>query len=79
MPADARVLDYFAGSGTTGHAVALANAVDGGTRTCVSINSAEPTRPGSNAHRQGFTTVSAITRARLRRVAETVGGGLEER
>ena len=45
MPDDAAVLDFFAGSGTTGHAVALQNAADGGTRTCLSINSAEPTRP----------------------------------
>ena len=46
---DVVVLDFFAGSGTTGHAVALANAADGGTRRCLSVNSAEPTRPGSNA------------------------------
>lgn len=78
MPADARVLDYFAGSGTTGHAVALANAADGGRRTCVSINSAEPTRAGSNAQRAGLETVSAITRARLLAVAERVGGGFVE-
>ena len=38
MPDDARVLDPFAGSGTTGHAVALQNAADGGRRTCVSVN-----------------------------------------
>ena len=69
MPPDARVLDHFAGSGTTGHAVALANLADGGRRTCLSINSAEPTRPGSNAARAGYATVSAITRARLDAVA----------
>lgn len=79
MPSDAQVLDFFAGSGTTGHAVALANAEDGGTRSCLSINSAEPTRPGSNAHRAGLLTVADITRARLRAVAEQVGGGFEER
>jgi len=79
MPADARVIDFFAGSGTTGHAVALANAADGGTRTCLSVNSAEPTRPGSNAHTAGLTTVADITRARLRAVAAEVGGGLDER
>ena len=32
MPDDAVVLDFFAGSGTTGHAVALQNVEDGGTR-----------------------------------------------
>ena len=79
MPADSVVLDFFAGSGTTGHAVALANAADGGTRRCLSVNSAEPTRPGSNAALAGYATVADITRARLRAVAETVGGGLEER
>jgi adenine-specific DNA-methyltransferase len=76
MPDDARVLDFFAGSGTTGHAVALQNAEDGGTRHCMSINSAEPTRPGSNAHLAGLATVADITRARLAAVAERVGGGL---
>ena len=79
MPPDADVLDFFAGSGTTGHAVALANAEDGGTRRCLSVNSAEPTRPGSNAHAAGLLTVADITRARLRAVADTVGGGFEER
>jgi adenine-specific DNA-methyltransferase len=78
MPDDAVVLDFFAGSGTTGHAVALQNAEDGGTRRCLSINSAEPTRAGSNARAAGLLTVADITRARLRRVAETVGGGLRE-
>jgi adenine-specific DNA-methyltransferase len=78
MPADAVVLDFFAGSGTTGHAVALQNLADGGTRRCLSINSAEPTRVGSNAHTAGLLTVADITRARLRAVADTVGGGFEE-
>lgn len=78
MPADAVVLDFFAGSGTTGHAVALANAEDGGSRRCISVNSAEPTREGSNARSAGYLTVADITRARLRAVADLVGGGLEE-
>ncbi|MGI8522195.1 MAG: site-specific DNA-methyltransferase [Nocardioides sp.] len=78
MPDDATVLDAFAGSGTTGHAVALLNAADGGRRTCLSVNSAEPVRPGSNAHLAGYATVAEITRARLRAVADVVGGGYAE-
>jgi adenine-specific DNA-methyltransferase len=78
MPADVRVIDFFAGSGTTGHAVALANAADGGSRTCLSVNHGEPTRPGSNADRAGLSTVADITRARLRAVAAEIGGGLDE-
>ncbi|WP_232676381.1 site-specific DNA-methyltransferase [Nocardioides sp. R-C-SC26] len=76
MPDNARVLDFFAGSGTTGHAVALANAADGGTRRCLSVNSAEPTRPGSNAHEAGYATVAAITRERLAAVERRQGGEL---
>ncbi|WP_205471566.1 site-specific DNA-methyltransferase [Nocardioides sp. SYSU D00038] len=78
MPTDALVLDFFAGSGTTGHAVALQNLADGGTRRCISVNSAEPVRPGSNAAAAGLATVADITRARLQAVADTVGGGFEE-
>ncbi len=78
MPSDARVLDPFAGSGTTGHAVALQNAVDGGRRTCVSVNAPEPVRPGSNADLAGYARVSDVTRARLRAVADVVGGGFVE-
>ena len=78
MPDDAVVLDFFAGSGTTGHAVALANVADGGTRQCLSVNIAEPTRPGSNAANAGLATVADITRARLRAVADVVGGGYAE-
>jgi adenine-specific DNA-methyltransferase len=78
MPDDVVVLDFFAGSGTTGHAVALQNAADGGTRRCLSVNSAEPTREGSNARNAGLMTVADITRARLRAVAARIGGGLEE-
>ena len=79
MPDDVLVLDFFAGSGTTGHAVAQANAEDGGRRRCISVNSAEPTREGSNARNAGLETVADITRARLRAVAVRHGGGLEER
>jgi adenine-specific DNA-methyltransferase len=78
MPDDARVLDPFAGSGTTGHAVALQNAADGGRRTCLSVNSPEPVRPGSNADLAGHARVSDVTRARLRAVADVVGGGFAE-
>ncbi|MDF9717552.1 site-specific DNA-methyltransferase [Nocardioides sp. ChNu-153] len=78
-PADARVLDPFAGSGTTGHATALLNAADGGTRTCLSINHGEAVRPGSPAWDAGFRSVADVTRARLRAVAASVGGGYVER
>jgi len=73
FPGDVVMLDPFAGSGTTAHAVALANAADGGSRRSVSINLPEPTRVGSNAHTAGMLRVSDITEARLRAVAERFG------
>jgi adenine-specific DNA-methyltransferase len=78
MPEDARVLDPYAGSGTTGHAVALQNVADGGRRTCVSVNAPEAVRAGSNADLAGLRRVSDVTRARLKAVADVVGGGFEE-
>jgi adenine-specific DNA-methyltransferase len=73
FPPDAIVLDFFAGSGTTGHATLIANAADGGTRVSVSVNKPEPTRAGSAAQVAGYETVSAITEARLRAAAEVHG------
>ncbi|MEU0266555.1 site-specific DNA-methyltransferase [Nocardioides sp. NPDC006303] len=75
MPTDARVLDFFAGSGTTGHAVALANVEDGARRTCWSVQIAETTRPGSNAAKAEMAYVSDVTRARLRAVVAAHGNG----
>lgn len=44
------VLDFFAGSGTTAHAVAKLNAEDGGTRRFILVSSTEATedQPGKN-------------------------------
>jgi adenine-specific DNA-methyltransferase len=58
--------------------VTLQNVVDGGRRTCVSVNVAEPVRVGSNADLAGLVRVSDVTRARLRAVADVAGGGFEE-
>lgn len=47
---DATVLDFFAGSGTTAHAIAKLNAQDGGDRRFILISSTEATdtEPGKN-------------------------------
>jgi adenine-specific DNA-methyltransferase len=74
---DDLVLDFFAGSGTAAHAVALQNADDGGRRGSVAVNLPEPTNEDSDARRAGFETVSEITLARLRAVAEIIPGAQE--
>lgn len=68
------VMDFFAGSGTTAHAVALQNAEDGLRRRYVLVNLPEPTPEGSDAAMAGYDTVSAITLARLQAVADVVPG-----
>ncbi|MCW2672979.1 MAG: hypothetical protein JWP14_1568 [Frankiales bacterium] len=62
------VLDFFAGSATTGQAVAALNADDGGARRFMLIQLDEGTPPGSPARESGFETVAALGRERLRRV-----------
>jgi adenine-specific DNA-methyltransferase len=65
-------LDFFAGSGTTGHAVMQQNAEDGGRRRYILVQLPEPTPEGSEARRQGFRTIADITRERLRRAADRI-------
>jgi adenine-specific DNA-methyltransferase len=61
------VLDFFAGSGTTAHAVIELNAEDGGDRRFVCVQLPEPTPPDSEARQAGYETISEITRERIRR------------
>jgi adenine-specific DNA-methyltransferase len=61
------VLDFFAGSGTTGHAVMRANAEDGGRRRFVLVQRPEAVPRGAPAHALGLATIPDILRERLRR------------
>jgi adenine-specific DNA-methyltransferase len=56
------VLDFFAGSGTTGHALYTMNLLDNGTRRFILIQLPEQT------NRTDFATIADITKERLRRV-----------
>jgi adenine-specific DNA-methyltransferase len=71
---DSLVLDFFAGSGSTAHAVALQNEVDNGVRRVISVNLQEPTADDSEARKAGLEVVSDITRARLSAIASKVTG-----
>jgi len=78
VPADGLVLDFFAGSGTTGHATMQQNALDGGRRRYVLINASEKTDTKSNAFLSGFQMIPEITRLRLKKVTENVAGAREQ-
>lgn len=64
------VMDFFAGSGTTAHAVIKQNMADGGNRQYICIQFPEPTREGSTAYNAGYLTVSDICKERIRRVSK---------
>lgn len=66
------VLDFFAGSGTTSHAVMALNAEDGGNRRCISVQLPEPTPAGSAAQEAGFQTIADISRERIRRAGAKI-------
>jgi adenine-specific DNA-methyltransferase len=60
------VLDFFAGSGTTGHAVLLENSETGLGLRMILVQSDEPVVARSAAAEMGFETVADLTRARMR-------------
>lgn len=67
---DSIVLDFFAGSGSFGHAVMNINAEDGGHRRFVLVQVEESLPQGSDAERDGFSTIPVLARERLRRAAD---------
>jgi adenine-specific DNA-methyltransferase len=64
---DSLVLDFFAGSATTAHAVMELNAEDGGVRTHIQVQLPEAVPPGSPAANAGYVSIADISRERLRR------------
>lgn len=69
---DNYILDFFAGSGTTAHAVMQLNAEDGGNRKCISVQLPEPTDEKSEAFKADYATIAEITKERIRRAGEKV-------
>lgn len=65
-------LDFFAGSGTSAHALMAVNAEDGINRRFIAVQVAEPCSEDSEAHRKGFPIISAITLERLRRCGKEI-------
>lgn len=62
------VIDFFAGSGTTAHAVMELNAEDGGNRQSISVQLPEKLEENSEAYKAGYRTIADITRARIEKV-----------
>lgn len=64
------VLDFFAGSASTGDAVLRQNAEDGGNRRYILVQLPEPTPEDSVARKKGYENIAEVARARLRYAAE---------
>lgn len=59
------ILDFFAGSGTTAHAVMDLNAEDGGNRKYILVQLPEATDEKSEAYKAGYKKISDITKKRI--------------
>ena len=62
-------MDFFAGSGTTGHAAMKLNAEDGGNRRFILVQLPEKCGEKTEAFKAGFKTIADIAKERLRRAA----------
>ena len=67
------VLDFFAGSATTAHAVMKLNAEDGGNRKFIMVQLPEETKEDSEAYNAGYKTIADIAKERIRRAGKKIG------
>jgi len=66
------ILDFFAGSATTAHAVMQLNAEDGGKRKYIMVQLPEPCDENSEAYKAGFKTIAEIAKERIRRAGKKI-------
>lgn len=64
------ILDFFAGSGTTAHAVLDLNNQDFGNRKFILVQLPEPCDQDSDAFKFGYKTIAEIGKERVRRVID---------
>jgi adenine-specific DNA-methyltransferase len=69
------ILDFFAGSGTTAHAVLDLNKEDNGNRKFILVQLPELCDKESEAYKAGYKTIADISRERIRRVIQKIGNG----
>ncbi|MCG7657500.1 site-specific DNA-methyltransferase [Wielerella bovis] len=66
------ILDFFAGSGTTAHAIMQLNAEDKGNRRFICVQLPEKTDEKSEAYKAGYETIFDITKARIEKVSAKI-------
>jgi len=66
------ILDFFAGSATTAHAVMQLNAEDGGNRKFIMVQLPELCDERTEAFRGGYKTIAEISKERIRRAGKKI-------
>lgn len=66
------VLDFFAGSATTAHAVYENNLEDGGNRKYICVQLPEPTQEDTASYKAGYKTISDIGKERICRTVKKI-------
>lgn len=66
------ILDFFAGSSTSAHAVMQFNAQDGGNRKFVMVQLPETCEEKSEAFKAGYKTIAEISKERIRRSGKKI-------
>lgn len=66
------VLDFFAGSSSTAHAILASNAREGSQRKFVMVQLPESTADGSIARQEGYETISELSKERIRRAGQKI-------
>lgn len=66
------ILDFFAGSSTTAHAVMQLNAEDGESRKFIMVQVPERTDEKTEAYKSGYKTIAEISKERIRRAGKKI-------
>jgi len=66
------ILDFFAGSATTAHAVMKLNAEDGGNRRFIMVQLPEACGEKKEAYKAGYKTIAEIGKERIRRAGQAI-------
>lgn len=69
---NALVLDFFAGSASTAHAVLQANAEDGGNRKFIMVQLPELCDEKSDSYKDGYKSIAEISKERIRRAGKKI-------
>jgi adenine-specific DNA-methyltransferase len=75
---DSIILDFFAGSGTTAHAIMQLNKEDGSNRKFICVQLPELCDLKSEAYKAGYSTIAEISKERIRRAGAKIRAEVED-